>query len=198
MNCQGSGKSSFDLIDQERFFTLLGARPGMTLLDLGCGSGNYTVEIAKRNPSLEKVIGIDAWEKGISDLLSRKKENNLSNIHAFQAQAGKLPLSDNEIDICLMGTVLHDLLVQSASLHFLTEIKRVLKPQGKIIVIEFEKISGPPGPPENIRITPQETSSILSQFDFVEVWSVPIGKSLYFSLFENFSLKNGPSDIFFY
>ena len=44
----GAGKSSYDLIDGPLFWSALSLEPGMTVLDLGCGAGLYTKEIADR------------------------------------------------------------------------------------------------------------------------------------------------------
>ena len=42
-----AGKSSFDLIDQERFWKYLTLQPGITVMDLGCGTGRYALPLAQ-------------------------------------------------------------------------------------------------------------------------------------------------------
>ena len=44
----GAGKSSFELIDKKRFFSLLDLPPNSIFIDLACGTGRYSIEIAKQ------------------------------------------------------------------------------------------------------------------------------------------------------
>ena len=65
----GAGKSSFDLIDAEKFFKAVHLSSGMTILDLACGAGNYTLALARRLGDADgagRVIAVDLWEEGIA------------------------------------------------------------------------------------------------------------------------------------
>ena len=43
---RGAGKSSYDLIDSDRFWKALGPVTGLTVMDLACGAGRYTLPLA--------------------------------------------------------------------------------------------------------------------------------------------------------
>ena len=55
------------------------------------------------------------------------------------------------------------------------EITRVLKPSGKFCVIEFKKIEDSPGPPLNIRLSPEETERVVVRHGFVRERIVDVG-----------------------
>jgi len=58
-----------------------------------------------------------------------------------------------------------------------------MKPGGKLAVVEFKKIEGPPGPPMAVRLSPEETDACLKPYDFREMATQEIGPSNYVSLF---------------
>lgn len=95
----------------------------------------------------------------------------------------RIPLEDRNIDIALMATVLHDLIEVNAERGTLKEVRRVLKPGGKLVIIEFKKVEGPPGPPVAIRLTPEETEKIVSGYGFKQEKVIDIGPYNYLSLF---------------
>ena len=87
------------------------------------------------------------------------------------------------IDLCLMATVLHDLVQDGTSHGALQEIKRVLRPGGTFAVLEFKKIDGPPGPPKAIRLAPEEMERLVSPFGFKPEKTIECGDYHYVSLF---------------
>ena len=62
----GAGKSSFDLIDRQRFWDAISLKPGMTVVDLACGAGRYTTAMAKKIGPEGLIIAVDLWEEGIA------------------------------------------------------------------------------------------------------------------------------------
>lgn len=99
---------------------------GDKVLDLGCGNGRLT-ELLK---DLDiKYIGIDSSEKLIS--LAKKK---YPNYEFLKADALKLPFENNSFDKVISIAVLHHIPSRKLRLQFLKEIKRVLKPNGKLVL----------------------------------------------------------------
>jgi ubiquinone/menaquinone biosynthesis C-methylase UbiE len=180
----GAGKSSYDLIDRPRFWNSLTLEPAMTVLDLGCGAGRYTSEIADRLRPDGRVIAIDLWEGGIAQInqWARKKD---CAIEAHVADAGtKLPVADRSVDLCLMATVLHDLVHDGSAQTTLKEVARVLKAAGILAVVEFKKQDGPPGPPRAVRLRLEEVSMLLMPVGLLRFGPVvELGPDLWFSQF---------------
>jgi ubiquinone/menaquinone biosynthesis C-methylase UbiE len=84
-----------------------------------------------------------------------------------------------------MATVLHDLIEDKTDDGTLRGVKRVLKPQGQLVIIEFHKVKGPLGPPIRIRISPEEVEKRLHLYNFQIVKTMDIGPYHYLSIFTN-------------
>ncbi len=98
------------------------------IIDLGCGTGYLTVQLAKRYPEA-KVIGIDAAVNMLQ--VARQKD---STIDYDQAWAEQLPLSSASVDLVVSNALLpwcNDLLAA------FYEVNRVLKPEGLFLFTSF-------------------------------------------------------------
>ncbi len=170
----GAGRSSFELIDATLLLRTLNLREGMVFLDLACGEGYYAIAVAEVIGEKGRVYAVDLWEEGITHLRKEVSARGLKNIKAMVADVSKkIPLDDKEVDLCLMATVLHDLIQMKAHEGTLREVRRVLKPEGILAIVEFKKIDGPPGPPLHIRLSPGEVERMLDAHGFKKKWTQP-------------------------
>ena len=172
----GAGKSSYDLVDPELVFNELPLEKNITFLDIACGFGKYSLRTAEIIGQGAIIYAIDLWPEGIAALLQEVAEKNIKNIWASLGDVSEyLPLRDNSIDVCLMATVLHDLIQARTDTAALKEISRVIKPSGELAIIEFKKIDGPPGPPLGVRISAEEVEEIVSPCGFRKKRTVTVG-----------------------
>ena len=105
----GAGKSSYDLIDVDKFFNELNLQKGISFLDVACGRGAYCLAASGVVGENGRVYGVDLWEEGIELLRSAADAKDITNIDAMVSDAGKqIPVDDLFIDVCLLATVLHD------------------------------------------------------------------------------------------
>jgi len=179
-----AGKSSFNLVDSKKLFSELRLKENTTLLDLACGSGAYSIAASEYIGEEGLIYAVDLWKEGIDNLLKEVKIKQINNIHANIADISiHIPMESSCIDVCLMATVLHDLIQDDTDQETLGELKRVLKPNGSLAIIEFKKIEGPPGPPIQIRISPEKLDAILFSHDFRKVLTTGIGPYNYLSIF---------------
>lgn len=179
-----AGKSSFNLIDARQLFSELNLREDSSLLDIACGSGAYSIAASEYIGSQGIIHAVDLWEDGIKLLQQNVNLKQIVNIQASVADISKcIPIEDHSIDICLMATVLHDLIEDKTDEGTMNELKRVLKETGTLAVIEFEKIDGPPGPPKTVRLSPEELAEYLHKHSFQSKKTLRIGPYNYFSAF---------------
>ena len=179
-----AGKSSFDLVDFSTFLSVMDLSGEIVLLDVACGVGNYAIEIARQMRGHGRVHALDLWEEGIAKLRLRAGSLGLDNIEATVCDVSQpFPLGDSSVDVCLMATVLHDLIDDGTHAAALNEMVRVLKPTGQLAVVEFKKMPGPPGPPEKVRLAPEDLDRVLAPLGFQCQETVDLGAVTYLSLF---------------
>ena len=180
----GAGMSSFELIDPALLFSKLKLREGMVFVDLACGKGLYAIAVAEAIGEKGWVYAIDLWEEGIAHLQKEISARGLKNIKAMVADVSKkIPLDDKQVDLCLIATVLHDLVQIKAHEGALREVRRVLNPEGILAIIEFKKIDGPPGPPRHIRLSPEEVERMLNAYGFKKKLAHQVGPYNYLMTF---------------
>ena len=179
-----AGKSSFDLIDPVRLFSELQLKKNTVLLDLACGNGSYVIAASEHIGESGKIYAFDLWKEGIDSLRQEAAARQIKNIHAGVADVSvDIPVGDASIDVCLMATVLHDLVEDKSEKGALRQVGRVLKPNGLLAIIEFNKVDGKPGPPVQIRISPAELENILVPYGFRPVKTVEVGQFNYLSIY---------------
>lgn len=179
-----AGKSSFDLVDPQKVFAEMNLQPDSVLLDVACGIGNYTVAAAEFIGDRGAIHAVDLWAEGIAILQQRVRELGLTHIYAGVVDVSRhLPLSDASTDVALLATVLHDLVEDGAAAGAIREVARVLRPGGRLVVIEFDKIASSPGPPIAIRLSPGEVADLVSPHGFLEEHIVPVGPTTYLAKF---------------
>jgi len=182
----GAGKSSFDLIDTEKFFQELDLQKGISFLDVASGRGAYSLAVSDIIGPQGSVFAVDLWAEGIEMLKTAAQERGIENITAFVSDVGRrIPVEDQSIDVCLMATVLHDLVEDRIDRGALNEIARVVKSAGTLAVMEFKKIDGPPGPPKHIRLSPEDVADMLDSFGFKKERTADVGPYNYLILLKN-------------
>ena len=179
-----AGKSSFSLIDSSKFFSELGLMKNITMLDLACGVGAYAMAASSHVGPSGKIVAVDLWEDGIHSLKTEIQTRNIDNIFPHVADVSRhIPMADHSVDLCLMATVLHDLVQDNTDQGALKEIERTLKPDGRLAVIEFKKKEGPPGPPMKIRISPKTLETFMRPFKLLPAKTIDMGEHLYLSVY---------------
>ena len=109
-------------------------------IDVCCGTGELTFEQLKRVGVKGKVVGVDFCEDMLKIALEKTPEKYKDNIHWLKGDAANLPLPDNEFDSATIGFALRN--VPSVE-KTIKEMKRVVKPGGKVVSLELAKPSAP-------------------------------------------------------
>ncbi|MEZ4869759.1 MAG: methyltransferase domain-containing protein [Caldilineaceae bacterium] len=107
-------------------------RPGMMILDCGCGPGSITFGLAEIVAPGE-VIGIDISEKQIEQAQSRAVEQQVANVRFETADMYALPFTDQSFDAIFSNAVFHHLRDPLAALK---GAYRLLKPEGVLGIRE--------------------------------------------------------------
>ncbi len=125
-----------------------GLKSGHILADIGCGNGFFTIPAARIVGPKGKVYGVDVSAEAIDDLRRQAVEEGLTNLDLIVAKAEETVICSGCLDIAFFGIVLHDF--QNPA-KVLKNARKMLKPGGKLVKLDWKKIAMPFGPPLSIR-----------------------------------------------
>ncbi len=120
------------------------ARPGMQILDAGCGSGSMAREIARANPEAA-VVGVDLREAYIDYARSRGEAQGLRNLTFETGDVRQLPFPDGAFDIVWTKYLLQWV---TDPMRAMGEFARVLKPGGLLVSANFDGFAVTHEPPD--------------------------------------------------
>jgi ubiquinone/menaquinone biosynthesis C-methylase UbiE len=109
-------------------------QPGHRVLEIGCGTGNLLVTVARRHPDAE-VIGIDPDPAALRRARRKAKRAGLP-VRLERGFAGELPFPDGSIDRVLSSLMWHHL-DDDEKPRAMREIRRVLRPGGQLHLVDF-------------------------------------------------------------
>ena len=109
-----------------------------SVLDVATGTGSLAIDLSK---SAEKVIGIDLSSKMLDVAEKKRKNDNLSFV---LMDASCMKFNDEEFDLVTISLGLHDMPLDIRTL-VLKEVKRVLKRNGKLYILEYDLPQNPLG-----------------------------------------------------
>lgn len=111
--------------------------PNDKVLDLCTGTATNAINIAERNAGV-KVVGVDLSKDMLTIAKSKVEKANLSNVRIYRMDATKLKFKNEYFDKILLSLVLHEMDEELAA-GIISEAFRVLKPDGEIIITEWER-----------------------------------------------------------
>lgn len=120
---------------REGLISLAGIQPGEAVLDIGCGTGTLAIAATKHVGPTGTVYGIDASPEMIARA-SRKAARARAPVVFQLAAAEQLPFPDGRFDVVLSTLMLHHL-PRDTRQQCATEIRRVLKPGGRVLAVDF-------------------------------------------------------------
>ncbi len=145
-----------ELLPPVKILTDIGLAQGHRLLDIGAGIGYFSL------PALEivgpggHIIAADV-SAGMLDEMKKRPGAGAPNIELLLCESTALPLPRESVDIALMAFVLHEIENRAGQIE---EVRRVLRKEGRLAVIEWKMKEPPPGPPSAERIAPDEVERL--------------------------------------
>jgi arsenite methyltransferase len=133
----------------EEVIRALELKPGETIADIGSGSGYFTLRLAKALGDAGQVYAVDIDPDLIRHLNRRVRDAGLRNVHTVLAEPDDPLLPDRSIDRFVIVDTWHHIDNQE---RYLALLKKLLKPGGQIVMIDYQKRDLPVGPPVAMKI----------------------------------------------
>ena len=163
--------------------TRAGVRPGDQVLDVGCGTGALTLVAARQAGAAGQVYGIDASPEMIR-VAKRKGVRAAAAVTFSTGLIERLEYPDQMFDVVLSSLMMHHL-TDELRRRGLLEIRRVLKPGGRVFIVDFSGEAGAglhgivarlghrgPGAPA---VGEQDLPALLAEAGFEEVTNGAMG-----------------------
>lgn len=135
----------------EKVIAGLGPLAGKTVADIGAGTGYFAFRIAKK---ADKVIAIDIDERFLRYLEARKQtQKYAANLETRRTTPDLPGLKKAEVDVVLIVDTFHHI---EDRVKYLKKLKKGLRKEGALVIVDFKKEKTPQGPPLELRLAEKQ------------------------------------------
>jgi ubiquinone/menaquinone biosynthesis C-methylase UbiE len=149
--------------DPEAILAGIDLKRGMIFIDVGCGYGFFALPAARIVGPSGKVMGIDIDREGLRAIDESAAKEDLRNIEVITGRGEESVPCKGCADVVFFGIVLHDF---EDPIQVLSNARRMLKPNGKLVNLDWRKEDTGMGPPVSIRFDEQQASDMITRNGF--------------------------------
>jgi ubiquinone/menaquinone biosynthesis C-methylase UbiE len=159
--------------DPEDILDPIQVKPGLICADLGCGAGEFTYLLARRVGADGRVYAVDPSVAALDQLKIKKPGVNIVTLRA--------DLTETHLALACCDLVLLSFSLSTApdAGGVLAEAARLLKPDGRLAVVDWRPVPPPPGPPLDRRIRSDRMQRMIESHGFVAVQRLREGAVFY-------------------
>jgi len=143
----------------EPILRAVGIAPGAVAVDIGAGTGYWTLPLSQLVGAEGMVYAVDVEPIMLEELRTLVREKRLSNVQVVSSTELAIPLANAIADVATAGFVVHEPADHAAFAH---EIIRLLRPGGQLLIVDWHKQPTEKGPPLEHRLAQQEVETLLS------------------------------------
>jgi ubiquinone/menaquinone biosynthesis C-methylase UbiE len=161
----------------DQILGLVQIKPDFVAADLGCGSGFFTLPLAKK---VKKVYAVDVQKEMLEILEQKIRKQKIRNIQLVLSKENEIPLENESVELLITVNTLHEF---GDKERMIKEMHRVLKPKGKALIVDFKKDNTGFGPPISIRVSKEQAIIVFEKngFNTLETVDLPFHYALVFS-----------------
>lgn len=142
----------------EEILAEIGLKAGFTFADVGCGDGFFSIPAARTVGTNGHVYALDIDSDAMNELVERANLEKLQNISATVGAAEDAILCQKCADIVFFSLVLHDF---NDPAKVLSNARHMLKTNGKLVDVDWEKKPMSIGPPLSIRFSREHAQRLI-------------------------------------
>lgn len=142
-------------------------KPANNVADFGCGSGYFTLEIAKKVGESGKVCAIDILKEPLISLKKKAELFGLFNIKYILSDLERIGgslLNDESVNAVFIANILFQVKNRN---NLIYEALRITKKGGYLILLEYADSFQQFGPPQSLRIPKSEIYKLCSKYDIL-------------------------------
>jgi ubiquinone/menaquinone biosynthesis C-methylase UbiE len=117
-----------------KLMAALHLKPGMTVCDLGCGNGFYTLKLAEAVGPTGKILAVDIQKEMLDMLNKRSAKAGVKNIVPILGDEADPRLPDGVVDLMLIVDTYHEI---DRPVEMLAAIRKSLSKTGRMVLVEF-------------------------------------------------------------
>ncbi|HYM39983.1 MAG TPA: class I SAM-dependent methyltransferase [Thermoplasmata archaeon] len=146
-------------------------RPGMRIADIGSGTGFFALPAAEAVGRTGHVHAVDLSPEMLEDLEAKLSAQRITNVTVVRSTEDRISLADRSVDFAFLACILHELDGPGT----LLEARRILRPQGRLGIVDWKKEAMAFGPPVEHRLDENEAKAILRDAGFTPTRAFPAG-----------------------
>lgn len=164
------GRTSESFIDARDVISRLNLKGNEVFMDAGCGDGHAAMIAYDMMDSEATIYAVDDYQPSIDDLKKDLEEDGITNVIPIQSDITKKIYLDNDtVDVCLLINVFHHFVATKSTDEAISELKRIMKPDGRIAVMDYKKMDTGYGPPVKFKRSPEEIEKMFLKHDLTMV-----------------------------
>lgn len=160
-----------------------GITPGAVVLDVGAGIGAYSFACAKRIGTNGRVYALEVQKDLLVRLSNDAQKMHLNNIEVLWGDVERpngTKLAKHSVDVVILANILFQLRDKESALK---EITRILKPGGKVVVVDWSSSFGGLGPKQEDVITASQAEMLFVKNNFHRNGTLTAGSHHYGIIF---------------
>jgi SAM-dependent methyltransferase len=164
---------------REAIVAALELEPGMVVADIGAGTGAFMASLSEAVGEQGRVYAVDIVPAFLDHLRERAAADALTNVEVVEGSPTALPVPDDSVDLLFLCDVYHHIEYPAV---YLRSLHRALRADGRMIVVEFDKVPGKTSPAmmEHVRQDKPTLLAELAAEGFVlerEITAIPLDEN---------------------
>lgn len=165
--------------DPQKNIEQFGLQDGVLVADLGAGAGAYTVAAALAVAPLGRVYAVEVQKEYLSKIKDVVSEAGLSNVDVLWGdieRSGKTKIGDRVVDAVIVANVLFQVEDKDG---MTAEVKRILKPGGRVLLVDWKDSFDGMGPHSDEIISYDTAKKVFEDAGFIFVKDIDAGDNHY-------------------
>ena len=152
-------------------------KPGDRVCDIGCGTGAYTIALAKCVGEMGQVYAVDVHREALHTLAGTLDKQGIQNVEMLWADVEKgIPIDAYSLDAIVISNVLFQLENIDA---MLSHVAKLIKPEGQLLIVDWSASHAGIGPHPGHVVDEERAISLTQKHGFRLLKRLPAGSYHY-------------------